>query len=128
MDERAANRKKRINIVAGIILSVGLLGSAIIYLAADHEPDAETVYQFKQEDSKRYVHDMELYGGKANVVASNIRSWFAGLWAGKQLASTVVWLTVITFAAFLFLADRLDPGSRPADSHDGNHDPGRPAG
>jgi hypothetical protein len=127
MDNRAASRKKRVNLVAGIILLVGLSGSAIIYLAADNDPDGETSNQFKLEDSKRYVHDMELYGGKANVVAGNFRSWFGGLWAGKQLASTVVWLTFITFAAFLFLADRLNPGSQPADSDDGNHDSKRPA-
>lgn len=127
MDNRYANRKKRVNIAAGIILSVGLLGSAIIYLTAKNEPDAETAYQFKQEDSKRYVHDLEMFGGKANVVASNFRRWFEGLWAGKELASTVAWITVITFVAFLFLAGRLEPGSHRADSDGGNHDRERPA-
>lgn len=113
--------------MAGIILSVGLLGSAIIYLRAENEPDVGTAYQYKLEESKRYVHDLELFGGKANVVASNFRRWFEDLWAGKRLAYTVVWITVITFAAFLFLADRLDPGSHAANSGDGNHDRERPA-
>lgn len=127
MDDRAATRKKRVNMAAGIILSVGLLASAIIYLTAENEPEAETAYQVKQEDSKRYVHDLEMYGGKANVIASNFRRWFEGLWAGKELASTVAWITVITFVVFLFLADRLEPWSHGADSDDGNHDRKRPA-
>ncbi|MBI3580495.1 MAG: hypothetical protein HY098_00190 [Nitrospinae bacterium] len=113
--------------MAGLILSVGLFGSAMIYLTAENEPDAETAYQFKQEDSKRYVHELELFGGKANVVASNFRIWFGGLWEGKRLASTVAWITVITFSAFLFFAGRPEPGSNPEGSDDRKHEGKRPA-
>ena len=122
MNDYVANRKKRINIIAGIILFVGLSSAALIYLGAENEPDLETTYPFKLEDSKRYIHDLELYGGKANLIASDFRSWLDGLWVGKKLAFTVAWTTFFAFAAFLFLANRWNPEPRQASPGRKNHE------
>jgi hypothetical protein len=55
------------------------------------------------------LHDLEVYGGKANVIAAQFREWFDGLWHGKQLAFTVAVITVIAACAFKFFATPLPP-------------------
>jgi len=46
-------------------------------------------------ETKKYVHDLELYGGKANVMAAEFREWFAGLWYGRNLAYTTAVISVL---------------------------------
>ena len=41
---------------------------------------------------------MEVYGGTANVLASELREWFAGLWQGRRLAFTVALLGILLAA------------------------------
>jgi hypothetical protein len=55
--------------------------------------------------SKMYMHQIQLFGGKAAVLFNDISRWFAGLWQGTALALTVAWLSVGA-AAVLFLAAR----------------------
>ena len=55
-------------------------------------------------ESKKYLHDLELYGGKANILFTEFRDWFAGLWYGRNLAYTVAVLTVITVGVVRFIA------------------------
>jgi hypothetical protein len=47
---------------------------------------------------------MELYGGKANVLAGELMHWLQGLWHGKRLALTVACMTVLAAAAFRLVA------------------------
>jgi hypothetical protein len=43
---------------------------------------------------------MQMYGGNANVLASDIRMWFASLWHGQRLAFTVAVVTLLTAAVY----------------------------
>ena len=72
------------------------------------------------EDSKQYLRSMELYGGKANVLADEFRRWFVGLWQGKSLAFIIACTTIITSFGFFYTANRLKPGGRSEDHRDGN--------
>jgi hypothetical protein len=90
----------RQRVVAGAILGAGFVAAFLIYLTAPPPADALGP---RLEDSKRYLRQMELYGGKANVFASGVREWFEGLWHGKALASTVACLSVV-LAAVVFIA------------------------
>jgi hypothetical protein len=47
---------------------------------------------------------MEVYGGKANLLAGEFMHWFQGLWHGKRLAFTVACTTVLVAAAFWLVA------------------------
>lgn len=105
-----ASSKSRLYLIAVIILLTGLGGAAVIYFtAADNSNDVlgyemagGNVYPVTPEDSKVYMHNLELYGGKINVLANELTRWFQGLWHGKSLAFTIAFITVITsFCLFL---------------------------
>jgi hypothetical protein len=92
------------------------LGSAIlIYLRAENDLDSAlayeggsgNVYPTRPEDSKRYMHELELYGGKANVIVNEFRTWSVGLWHGKSLAFTVACITIMISSGFSFVARHL---------------------
>jgi hypothetical protein len=85
------------------LLAIGLAAAVVIWIVAGPEPDYPLGYDPMQ--SKMYLHDLELYGGKANVLAAQFRDWFVGLWQGRTLAYTVAVLTVLTVLALRFYAN-----------------------
>lgn len=96
-----ADRRSRANIVALIILLAGLSSAALIYLTAVDTSENSLVSQF--QNSKRYNHDLELIGGKANVLADKFYRWFASLWQGETLAFTIACLSIIIAAGVYFV-------------------------
>ncbi len=91
---------RRRAVAAGILLA-GFGAGVFLYLAASSPDD---LLGDQAELSKQYLRQMEVYGGKANVVASEIREWFDGLWQGKTLGITVACLSaVLALAVFLAL-------------------------
>lgn len=106
----------RLRFAAAIILLLGLSSAVVVYLAVSNGPNRSQNYEFENgsaypvapEDSKRYMHDLELYGGKANVLASEFMHWFDSLWHGKSLAFTIAVLTVL-ISSGLLLASRKSP-------------------
>ncbi len=97
----------RRRLIAAAILLTGLLSSLAIYLTATPTPANPLGYE--PEDTKRYLREMEVYGGKANVLASEFRKWFESLWHGRSLAGTVVFLTLALLLVFLFVSTPLPP-------------------
>ena len=93
----------RLYLISVIILLVGLGIAILIYLTAYNASDSD----LGLENSKIYIHDLELYGGKANVIANEFRNWFDGLWHGKSLAFTVAFITVFLSFGFFFAARHL---------------------
>jgi len=91
-----------LRLAAAITSIVGFASAIWIYLTAGAAPGNPLGYE--PEDSKRYLRDLERYGGKANVVAGEITDWFSGLWHGKRLAFTVVCITVLLAGALLLAA------------------------
>ncbi len=105
-------RKSRLYIIAFIILLVGLGSAAVIYLTAGNNSDVlgyemagGNVYPVMPEDSKMYQHNLELYGGKVNVLANELMRWFVGLWHGKKLAFTVACISIFGSFCLFFVAD-----------------------
>ena len=67
------------------ILGIGL--AIVLYVtAASPSPHPLGYDPFT---SKKYVRELELYGGKINVLAVELHQWLASLWRGKALAYTV---------------------------------------
>ena len=100
------------------ILVLGFAAAVVIYLTAQPPPGNPLGYD--PLDTKKYLHDLEVYGGKANVLAAEFREWFGGLWHGKQLAFTVAVITVIAAFAFKFFATPLPSDPEASDANGGN--------
>jgi hypothetical protein len=111
------NLLKHRYLITSIILLVGLGSAILIYLTADNAPDSGLVNDF--ENSKKYVHDLELYGGKANVLANELTNWFAGLWHGTSLAFTVACITIVIALGFLLLTSALKAEDQGENKRDG---------
>jgi hypothetical protein len=91
-------RLARIRLITGGILAMGLGAALAIYLSV--APSGANPLGFEPEDSKRYLRDVEVYGGKVNLLASQIRGAWNGLWHGRSLAFTVGGLTLFLALAF----------------------------
>jgi len=86
-----------LNLASALILILGLGSAVWIYQTAanasksvlGYEEGGGSLYPVAPEDSKMFMRDLELYGGKANVFAYQLRGWFTGLWHGKSLAVVV---------------------------------------
>ena len=80
MISTVANPRRRYQLVTILMLLAGLGSALVIYLTAGSSDENAMVSEF--EESKRFVQELELYGGKANVLANKFSRWFDGLWHG----------------------------------------------
>lgn len=108
--------------VTRALLAVGFGSAIVIYLVAG-DPSANPL-GYDPLDTKKYLHDLEVYGGKANVLAAQFREWFVELWQGKNLAFTVAVLTVLLVLAVRFFAT-LPPSADAGDTLDPTSPDGR---
>jgi hypothetical protein len=109
-----------INFISAIILLVGFGTAIFIYQTADSDSTGAlgyqiiggTIYPIMPENTKIYKHDLEVYGGKAAVLADEFRRWFIGLWHGKSLAFTIAVITIfLSFAGFFTARHLLSPST-----------------
>ncbi len=116
MDRRKINR-----ISLGLLL-LGFGAAVVIYLTA--KPEMVDPLLGDPLDSKKYRHDLELYGGKANVLSAQFMDWFGNLWHGRTLAYTVATLTVAGILVYRFVATHPAPDSmNSTDDHVPPSDP-----
>ena len=128
MKWKTTNLQTRLYLISAIILLVGLSSSIWIYLTAENDSKRVLGYEIVNgnaylitpDNSKKYVHYLELYGGKANVLADEFMRWFIGLWHGKSLAFTVACITIFISLGFFFVA-RTSPSYLAYDAHDDNN-------
>ena len=78
---------KHLRYIAILICILGLGRALFIYLTA--EPTPVSPFGYDPFTSKRYIRELELYGGKFNVLAAEFSQWLGGLWHGKSLAFTI---------------------------------------
>jgi hypothetical protein len=112
--------KRFFRLLSAVVLLVGLISAVLIYQKADRDERAAlgyeaadgSVYPIMPEDSKRYLHDMEQFGGKANVLADELRRGFLGLWQGKSLAFTVAGISIVLSLAVLYAADHIPSNAK----------------
>ena len=120
MKYKIADRKMCFKIISGIILLVGLGSAVLIYQTAEsnlsnvlgYEMSGGTLYPITTDKSKIYRHNLELYGGKAAVIADDFRRWFEGLWHGKSLAITVAIITILVSLGVFFVANHMPAQSK----------------
>jgi hypothetical protein len=87
---------------AAAVLVVGLISAVWIYLVA--APSTADTLGYDPAQSKQYLRAMELYGGKANVLAAELRAWFDG----TRLAYAVACASVLLAGAFWLAAAASD--------------------
>lgn len=117
----------RLYLIGAFILVAGLLVAALVYVTADDDASDGADYEFvggnvyatQPHDSKRYVHDIELYGGSAAVVVDDIDRWIASLWHGRKLAYTLGILAMGLGLGCFLVAERLLEEPPPDPDRDG---------
>ncbi len=115
MKRKITNLQTRFYLIGAIILLVGAGSAVLIYLTAEddsintsgYEVAGGNVYPITPGNSKRYIHDLELYGGKGSVLADEFIRWFVGLWHGRSLAITIACITIFMSAVIFFFANHL---------------------
>ncbi len=109
------NRRLIFNLIGFIILLGGLGGAILIYRTAGNNSSKDLIYQeeggsvylIRPEDSKKYIRDLELYGGRANVLVTEFRLWLVGLWQAKSLSFILTFITVLVAAGLFYAANNL---------------------
>ena len=117
-------------LASAVILLVGLSTSALIYRAAINDSTSDlgyeiiggSVYPGAGGYTKKYVHDLQLYGGSAAVLADEFMRWFTGLWHGKSLSFIVAGLAFILSFGVFISAKNAPPGSKSGVHRDDNRD------
>jgi hypothetical protein len=96
----------RIKLLASFVLIAGVASSILIYQNARDIPPG-----YDLAVSRKYLSNLEGYGGTMNVLLTDLADWFCGLWKGKDLAFTIAYLTLIVSAGLFFIAKLypLDP-------------------
>ena len=107
MRSQRDEQKRRAYVVAAIIMLIGLASAVVTYVRAGSAP--ATLPEFSADYSKKYLRDLQMYGGTGNVLATEIRLWFDSLWHGKRLAYTIAVIAVLTSAGYLFFTVYLPP-------------------
>jgi hypothetical protein len=108
MKRNIAHLQHALRVISAILLLAGLGSAVLIYLTAGndssrilgYEEEGGSVYPIMPEDSRRYLRDLELYSGRAGVLADEFSRWFAGLWHGKSLAYTVACIAILISSGF----------------------------
>jgi hypothetical protein len=114
--KRLATHAKSITV---ILLAVGLSSSLLVYLTAG--PVDPNPLGYDPLDTKKYLRELEVYGGKGNLLLTQFREWFGGLWHGKPLAFTLFFLTAILAFLFWFLGAQHSSGVEAEGGIEKNH-------
>ena len=128
MKRKPVDRQACLHLLSAIILVVGLGSALLIYRAAGNNPngvlgyeeEGGSVYPIMPKDSKKYLRDLELYGGKENVLMDELRRGFVGLWHGKLLAFTVGCISIFVSFGVFYAANHL-PSRLKSDIPSENH-------
>ncbi len=63
-------------------------------------------------NSKRYRHEIEVYGGKMSVLADQMERWFSSLWQGRRLAGSIAVITLCISSGLSFVAYHSPPAAK----------------
>lgn len=92
------NPERRRRVIAIAIALLGFGSAVAIFLTAP--PDEPPAWDPMQ--SKQYLRQLEIIGGKSAVFGAELQQWFSSLWHGENLGFTVAFLTLLVLAVYLF--------------------------
>jgi hypothetical protein len=107
-------------LTSAVILLVGLSSSVLIYRATINDSASDLSYEIvggyvypgAGGYTKKYVHDLQLYGGNAAVLADEFMRWFAGLWHGESLSFIVAGMALMLSIGVFIAANSMPPHSK----------------
>ena len=106
-DRKARQRLTRtqnwLYVLGYVVLAVGSVGSVWVYRRASRDAAGDTIIPGVY-DTKKYQDQLERYGGKANILATEIQEWFLGLWHSRHLAYTLAVLAFLTACSCFYIA------------------------
>ena len=117
--------RTRLYLASSAVLLAGIVSAVLIYVAAMNDSTGGSgyeviggfVYPAGGGYTKKYVHDLQLYGGNAAMLGDQFTRWFSGLWHGTSLSYTVA---VIAFllSFVVFVAANNVPARSTSDGED----------
>ncbi len=124
MKLKSARLRTRLYLTSAVILLVGLVSAVLIYWTAMNDSTTDSAYEtiggFVYPSgggyTKKYVHDLQLYGGKSAMLADEFMRWVTGLWHGKSLSFVVAGIAfVLSFGVFV-VANNVSSSSKSEDN------------
>jgi len=124
MKLKITNLQKTLYLVSVIVLLSGLSSAIVVYWTAADNTDSSSgyevmggnIYPTEPGNTKKYTHDLQLYGGTAAVLADEFSRWFKRLWYGKSLAFTIVCIASF-LSVVIFLAAKYVSSDSPSDGN-----------
>jgi hypothetical protein len=109
--------KARLILAGAVLLAAGLCAGLLVAVLAEDVPAEGVGYVLADgnvtaldpNQSKRYIRDLERFGGKAAVLFDEINRWFAALWRGKTLGLTIAGISAIVSLGIFLFAGWLPP-------------------
>jgi len=119
-----AKRERLHRRLTAVILVVGFSSALLVYVFA--RPPAAGHPGYEPLETKSYVRDLEVYGGKWNVFQEEFRNWFSGLWRGKRLAFPIAVITLLLPTAIRIFSTPLPQEPSAETEQVANRGPGHP--
>lgn len=125
----ALDKDARLYLLSGLILLAGLISAIGVYLGAGddsgqlgYKDSHGSVYVIQPQHDKRFLHDLQLYGGKANVIFFKTLAWVKGLFQGQNLAYTIACLSAFVAVMIVLLGVYLPRYLPPANQEEDRAD------
>jgi hypothetical protein len=83
-------------------LVAGLITAITVYQTA--KPEEKLGIVGLDVPSKHDILQVERMNGKAGLAANDFLNWFYGLWQGRELGDTILFLSIAGFCGCLYLA------------------------
>lgn len=106
-DFASLTAEARLRLAALVVAVLGLGSAAAVWLTTS-ETVATTVDRSR---SAAMQNQLERFGGKFAVLSADVSNWFDSLWAGRQLATTLLVVTALVVALLLWIAHLASEGT-----------------
>ncbi len=110
MEPGSPSRRRRRRIVVAGILAAGWIAALAVYLAVPPAEENPDVYDMQH--SRMYDRQVEIIGGKAALLATQLDAWLASLWEGKARAYTIACATAAVALAYYAIDRALESTAR----------------
>ena len=115
--------RRRLNLAALVVLALGLALALLLHAVSEDAPSPSASYVIAGDQvhavpahaSKRYVSQLERFGGKAAVLFDEWIDWMASLVHGRRLAWTIGVLSVLAALGLHAFALYFTPPDPPSD-------------
>ncbi len=102
--------RQTINRISLLLVLSGIGAAVAIYLTVPPAVTDPLLGDYRS--SKRYQRELKMMGGQANVLADDFQEWFSDQWHGRELARTLVIVSIGTTLLFRLFASHPDDANQ----------------